>query len=205
MKLLVITDLHQWSDEEKVITENLTGYDICFLLGDISVDKLRTLQRIIKTELYALNGNHDTVNMVEDNGLDGIDNKLIKFKGTLFTGMSGAYKYKEGNYHQLLQEESSAIANKLQKADIFLSHDGPYNGKNDDANCGLKGITEYIKKHQPKLHIYGHMHENKKEEIIHKNKSFFKNLFGPKEKTVSICVYRAAIIDTDTFEIKNVY
>ena len=47
----------------------------------------------------------------------------------------------------------------MPKADILFSHDGPFNDYKDDAHCGLKGITQYIKHNKPKTLIFGHLHK----------------------------------------------
>lgn len=201
MKLLIITDLHFWSNEEYRITNALTKYDICFLLGDISVDYLKELKEIIKTPMYGLNGNHDGEN-VETVGIENLHGKCIEFGGLTFAGFQGSSRYKNGPWCMYTQEESSDICSDMPKADIFLTHDGILDVNNDDfAHSGLRGISEYIENKRPMLHIHGHIHENR-EEII-KHGSWFMG--DKRETTKSVAVYKAAIVDTDTLEVEILY
>lgn len=190
MKILIITDLHSWSDEEINLTKNLYDYEICFLLGDINSSYLEILKSIIKTPIYALNGNHDLNDTVENSGLENIHGKIINFDELIFTGFQGSFRYKNGPFCMYTQKESLDICKTIPKADIFLTHDIMYNGKKKDSHSGLKGITKYIKKHKPRIHIHGHTHINSIDK--------FKN-------TTSIGIYKTAIIDTDTLEIRHIY
>ena len=201
MKILIITDLHYWTNEEYQITRNLTDYDICFLLGDISVEYLKELKGIIKTPLYGLNGNHDGEN-VEAVGIENLHGKCINFCGLTFSGFQGSARYKSGPWCMYTQEESSEICENIPRADIFITHDGMLDVNNNDmAHAGLRGISEYIENNNPTLHIHGHIHENK--ERIIKHGSW---LMGSKRKTTkSIAVYKAAIIDTDTLNVEILY
>lgn len=185
MKLLIITDLHHWTDEEIEKTKAISDYDICFLLGDISPDKLRILKRIISQPIYALNGNHDLIDTVESVGLTNIHNKVIEHNGITFSGLQGAARYKRGPFCMYSQEESIKISEGIPPADIFLTHAGY-----EDSHHGLEGIERYIKRCKPKFHIYGHLHNNSKDEYF---------------ETVSICVYRCAVIDTETLLIDILY
>lgn len=201
MKLLIITDLHSWSNEEYNITRNLTDYDICFLLGDISVEYLKELKEIIKTPLYGLNGNHDGEN-IESVGIENLHCKCINFNGLTFSGFQGSARYKSGPWCMYTQEDSSEICKDIQAADVFLTHDGILDVNNSDvAHAGLRGISEYIENNKPILHIHGHIHENKEKTIKHGSW-----LIGSKRKiTKSIAVYKAAIIDTDKLAVEILY
>ena len=190
MKLLIITDLHAWTNDEFKITAETEGYDICFLLGDIELADLKQLKQIIKTQMYGLNGNHDC-NNIETAGIGNLHCRRGRYKGSTFCGFQGSSRYKDSPHNMYTQEESIEMCKKLPPCDVFLTHDIAYDGAGDDmAHCGLKGILQYIETNQPKLHIHGHLHENSKKKI---------------GRTLSIGVYKAAIIDTDTFEVEILY
>mgnify|MGYP003288754027 CR=1 FL=1 len=190
MQVLIITDLHTWTDEEQKITRDLEGYDICFLLGDISVDHLNELKEIIKTPLYGLNGNHDC-NNIEAARIENIHGKSITFHNITFAGIQGSVRYKKGPWNMYTQGESVEICKVLPKADIFLTHDRAYDpGCNNFVHAGMNEILEYIETNVPKLHIHGHVHRNEERFI---------------GKTKSIAVYKAAVIDTETLQTKIIY
>lgn len=195
MHMLIITDLHNFSEEEYQKVKNLRDYDICFLLGDICPDYLQQLKEIIHTPIYGLNGNHDLMHTVEDAGIENFHGKLIEFKGTTFTGFQGSYRYKNGDFCMYTQKESLEISKHIPKADIFLTHDIYYSGGKYGPHSGLKGITKYIKKNRPLLHVHGHLHTN----ISSKAPSCFLNF----KKTESRGIYKIAIIDTETFEVAH--
>ena len=65
------------------------------------------------------------------------------------------------NYALYTHEESIDLANKMESADILVYHDKSFITDNHNmAHDGLKGVTEYIYKHNIALHIHGHLHEN---------------------------------------------
>ena len=201
MKLLIVTDLHYWSDEEYQLTKDLYDYDICFLLGDILYRDLLKLKTIIHSPLYGLNGNHN-FNDIEAAGIDSIHGKVINYNGLTFSGFQGSLRYKNGDYNMYSHKESIEICRNIPGADIFLTHDTLWDGLNN-SHSGLQGINEYITLHKPKLHIHGHLHINNISTINHKKFSLFRK--EPIKETVSIAVYKAAIIDTDTLEVNILY
>ena len=190
MKLLIITDLHFWANDEYKITEELDEYDICFLLGDIQSEYLKELKQIIKTPMYGLNGNHDS-KTIEGAEIGNLHGRCGRKNDCVFCGLQGSVRYKSGPWTMYTQEESREICKALPPCDVFLTHDKAFDvGESDPAHCGLQGILEYIEEHQPKLHIHGHLHENTQKKI---------------GNTLSIGVYKAAIVDTDTLEVNILY
>jgi Icc-related predicted phosphoesterase len=116
--------------------------------------------------------------------IENINGKLINEKNFSLTGMSGSSRYKQDkSYPMVTQEESLEIFEKMEKADVLISHDSAFNIHSKEKNKeGLKGITEYINKHQPKLHMYGHHHQ------FHSYKI---------KDTLCICNFRLGIIERD--------
>lgn len=84
----------------------------------------------------------------------------------------GSNKYKEGNYGMQTQEESLELAEKMEEADILISHDRAYiYDSKDNVHDGLKGITDYIYKNHVPIHIHGHFHEEMEEILKNGTKS----------------------------------
>lgn len=187
LKLLFITDTHNCLTYDKETLEyikNVKDYDYCILLGDHSAEDLYEITKIIPNEkLCGVLGNHDSWEKYKEYGINNIDGKVIDINGVRIAGISGSFKYKNSDQYALYtHEESIEIANNMQEADIFVSHDKAFTEKQyGDAHDGLKGITHYIYKNKIPLHIHGHLHEES-ENIL-------------KNGTKSICLYKAKLIN----------
>lgn len=182
IKILFITDTHNCLTYDKETLEKIKSYrdyDCCILLGDHSANDLYEILQIVpKEKIYGVLGNHDGWDKYKEYSINDINGKVVNIKGIRIAGISGSYKYKDSDKYALYtHEESIEIANRLEKADILITHDKAFTQKEiDEAHDGLKGITEYIYKNQIPVHIHGHLHEEKKETL--------------KNGTVSICVYK---------------
>lgn len=187
LKILFITDTHDclsYENDTLNYIKNIKDYDYCILLGDHSATDLQIITQIVpKNKLCGILGNHDSWDKYEQFGINNISEKVIEIKGVRIAGISGSYKYKNSNDYALYtHEESINIANKMEIADILVSHDKPFIEKQyGDAHDGLKGVTEYIYKNHIPLHIHGHLHEES--ETILEN------------ETKTICLYKAKILE----------
>lgn len=180
-KILVISDIHyELSDEEFSIINN--NYDACFALGDIPKPILRIIAQQ-EYSVYGVLGNHDTPDFF--NGLDviNIHNSSRVIGNYNIIGLEGSSIYKRGPYVMHDQKEIRDITKNLPYADILLSHDSPWHMHDTSMNKeGFIGITKYIKRNKPLLHIYGHHHVNAHQIL---------------NKTLCICNYRFGLIDRD--------
>ncbi len=187
LKILFITDTHNCLTYDKECIEyikNAKDYDYCILLGDHSAEDLYEITQIIpKDKICGVLGNHDSWDKYKENGINNIDGKTIEIKGTKIAGISGSFKYKNTDQYALYtHEESIEIADKMEKADILVSHDKPFTKDlHDNAHDGLKGITKYLYKNQVPLHIHGHLHEESEEYL--------------KNGTKTICLFKAKIVE----------
>ena len=182
-RFLVICDLH-FLDEGQLEVISSLDYSCCLLLGDIPLDALLLIKKLVTKPIYAVGGNHDTREMYEKANISYIHGDLVEVNGLSVTGIEGSHRYKETK--ELLmatQEESIKTAAELPPADILISHDSSFGHYGKSPNkCGLKGISNYIKKHKPKLHLHGHYH------------IYDKYAVG---KTSCIACYRCMIVDTN--------
>lgn len=187
VKILFLTDTHGMLKYEKNILNYITElekYDCCILLGDHSISDIKLIKDIVKTDkIYGVLGNHDGWNLYKDNGIEDINGKIIKIKELKIAGISGSYKYKKtDDYAMYSHEESQELADKMQEADVLISHDRPYiKSQYGESHDGLKGITYYIYKNHVSLHIHGHIHEEK-EELL-------------KNGSKTICLYKAKLLE----------
>lgn len=180
MKILAITDLHDWNKGELDLISVLK-YDCCCLLGDIPDKALEIVKRLVQKPLFGVLGNHDDLSTLSRCGITNLDGKSAIINGVAITGFGGSHRYKNGDYPMLTQKESIVAAAFYPHGDILISHDTAYHAMKrlDNAHCGLKGISRYISRHKPQLNICGHYHENKRLKF---------------KRCDLICVYRCAII-----------
>lgn len=182
-QFLVLCDLHFLEDGQLDILTSLQ-YDCCLLLGDIPSDALICIKKLINKPIYAIAGNHDTREMYEKAGIEYINGRCVSFNGFTIAGIEGSNRYKNTKELVMLtQKESLEVAKQLPKADILISHDSCFKkfGKAPN-NCGLKGISRYIKTNKPMLHLHGHYHTHAKYKV---------------RNTICIACYRCMLVDTD--------
>ena len=170
MKLVVIADTHGAfrplfeQHKDKIAEANL----VC-ILGDMYRLEVQLLYDFVKVPIIAIHGNHD----VEDT-YSGMDiymlhqSSVMLSNGLVVAGFEGSSKYKPSQIYGVTQDESIEECIKIPICDILVCHDGPlgYCGDiHDVAHCGLKGITDYINRVQPKILFYGHHHKNRNYKI----------------------------------------
>lgn len=183
MKVLTIADLHGplTEEEARFIADSCSS--VCLLLGDIPLRTLRNIKELLGDKpVFGVLGNHDEYGLLEKAGIENIHGKVVSFEGVSFLGLEGGPKYKNSPMSPLYtQSQMVTIANSLPKADVLVSHEGPYRlYSKEPAHCGFLGITNYIKRYRPKYVIHGHYHIEK----ITK-KGFF-------DSSRVVCTYRVA-------------
>ena len=187
LKILFIADTHNClknSNETLKYIKAQNNYDCCILLGDHSASDLEEILNIVPAnKIYGVLGNHDSWDKYDIYGINNINGKVIEINGVRIAGISGGFKYKDSNDYALYtHEESIEIADRMENADILITHDKAFTqDKHNPAHDGLKGITEYIYKNHIALHIHGHLHEES-EQIL-------------KNGTKSICLYMAKFME----------
>lgn len=187
LKILFIADTHNCLNCNSEVLQNIRkqqDYDYCILLGDHSGNDLEEILNVVPHDkICGILGNHDGWEKYEQYGINNINGKIITINGVRIGGISGSYKYKDSTEYALYtHEESIEIANKMEEADVLITHDKPFiKDMHNPAHDGLKGITEYIYKNHIGIHIHGHLHEE--------NEQILKN------GTKSICIYMAQLIE----------
>ncbi len=191
IRILAISDLHWYPDEELRKIKDV-DFDVCVLLGDIPFEAIRQIIAYTDSKpVYAVAGNHDDWNTPELGGAENVHGRCVECCGYSFAGFSGSVRYKHGDCPMFTQRESMKIGNKLEKADILLSHDSMYHliGR-DKPHSGLLGIDLYNLKNRVKLNICGHNHT-----------PMVKKRFG----TTTVCVFRCALITFPDISVENIF
>ena len=188
--ILLFADFHDTVDQDTLqqVLLNSSKPHVVFTLGDISSHDLAFIKTIFSdTPIYGVCGNHDEQTTLNNAGIPNIHGKRIDVNGISFAGLGGSVKYKKGSCVMYSQNESLGIAKALPEADVLISHDKAYLGKittkfpefTKDPHEGMAGISYYLRKRSPFLHIHGHIHTNKQ---------------YPFENTNTVCVYGATIV-----------
>lgn len=184
IKILVIADTHRSlrDEQEKIIDKVREISDVVITLGDVPFEGLL----YIKPD-YGVLGNHDSFGLL---GTWDIHEKVVEVNGVTLAGFQGSSRYKDGNFPMYSQKESLDLV--IPKADILVSHDCLYHNILDDAHTGLKGITQYLDKYKPFLHIHGHHH---KQEVYR------------YEETTVVSIYKCSLIEVinDTVYVKHLF
>lgn len=199
MRMLILSDFHDAMDLNalSMTISNLSQLDLVISLGDITSDDLKMVMGLIPdVPIYGVCGNHDGPTVLDLAGVINIHGMVIEIDDIKIGGFGGSVRYKRGLYTMFSQKESLEIAKKLPEADILISHDRAFSGKKPklsaplakDPHEGLAGITAYLRKTSPLLHIHGHIHDNRR--------YFFKGVD-------TISVYGGAIISIDANKVSD--
>lgn len=137
--------------------------DLLLSLGDLwdsSIEK--AVARYQPSQVFAVRGNHDTDAPLPASVVS-LHYTLKKFRGLLFGGFGGSWKYKPKGHHLFDQHEVSRMLNSFPRVDVFIAHNSPrgIHERDDHTHQGFDGFLGYIEKHQPRYFIHGHQHFEK--------------------------------------------
>lgn len=185
LSFLIICDIHYINELEKKrlkTIQNTESFDACLLLGDIPTDVVEIVSKNITKPIFAVAGNHDTLEIYNYPNIVYLNGKMSTVNGYTIAGIDGSHRYKDSFYLVMqTQSESVNTVKKLHRADILISHDSAYKVFGKEKNkCGLKGISRYIKNKKPIFHIHGHHHQRLQYRF---------------HRTNCICSYRAQVSD----------
>ena len=193
-KLLVIADLHCTIYEElrkirKIIEQS--SPDCILFLGDIYREDICDIMKAADgIPCYYVLGNHDSRHQNEGiPGLRDLDGRTAVINGIRISGVSGAAKYKEGDFCMRTEEEMSDVLSGIGLTDILVSHEAPYHLLGSSrTHGGFQAISDFLSEKKPQVHLFGHYHYP--EETWH-------------EGTKEVCIYHCATVSTRPFTITN--
>ena len=176
MKLLVIADNEErylWEDWNQNTRRELSDIDLILSAGDLDANYLEFLVTMLNVPLVYVRGNHDGhYDKKPPEGCIDADGEIVEVacgKGTVkqkvrILGLGGSMRYRDYSEDMYTEEEMSRKIAGLRKVflrDILLTH-APckgYGDMEDIAHTGFECFNRFLSKHQPKLHVYGHVHE----------------------------------------------
>jgi len=202
MKILIIADLHGYSDDISEFFKKIdaTGFDLIISPGDFTdmfnqppgfsqhniADLI--LQKLVSfgVPLLCVPGNHDPYEIIDafeeyDVNLHG---KVRKFGGETFIGWGGALTPFNTAFEPTEEETKEALEGMAKRAGddfILILHNPPRDTKLDRTatgeHAGSPVIREFIEKRKPKLVISAHIHESIGEDRIGKSVLFYPGPF----------------------------
>jgi Icc-related predicted phosphoesterase len=153
----------------------LKGGDILIHSGDIfDLEKKISIKKILdwfegtpyEFKIIVL-GNHDNQEFLEYKLPEKVlllNNKFINIHNISFYGLTGTLK-KNYTPYSFGQLSDTDIANELQDigCDVFITHGPPKDILDNKLgeSVGSVSLLEYVKKHKPKYHLFGHAHHSR--------------------------------------------
>ena len=195
LTILVIADLHSCfreSMERLNIAAESESYDCVLFLGDIKASDIRMIiPHTGGKPCFFVLGNHDEWHQNDNiDGIADIDGRTAVVNNVRISGVSGAPRYKDGDWVMRTEEELGKAIEKIGETDILVSHESPhYLMSKNFAHCGYTAITDFLEKGDVPLHIFGHHHKD------------FEKVVG---KTLEVCVYGCSVITTEPFAVKKI-
>jgi Icc-related predicted phosphoesterase len=202
MKILVIADLHGYSDDISEFFKKIdaTGFDLIICPGDFTdmfnqppgfsqhniADVI--LQKLLSfgVPVLCVPGNHDPYEIIEafeDYGVN-LHSKIRKLCGEVFMGWGGAYTPFNTAFEPTEEETKQALekmGSSAGKDFILILHNPPKGTRLDRTasgeHVGSQATREFIEKNQPKLAISAHIHESIGEDKIGATPLFYPGPF----------------------------
>ena len=113
-------------------------------------------------QILAVKGNHDVPSAFPPPITDLHLRVVTLPSGLRIGGFNGSWKYKPRGNFLYSQDEALALIRQLPPVDIVVAHNSPAGVHERDANAhqGFTALSDYIRRHAPRLVIHGHQHAN---------------------------------------------
>lgn len=198
MKVLVISNLYDilYDELDIILIDKKDEYDCIILLGNVDINTLKyikyTLSRYnILKKIIGIEGSDDTIGTLESLGIKNIHLKSKSLNGKKIAGFSGSIKSNQPSTHPTYtQSQAYELVDRLDSADILISHSSPKGYEENFIESGFDALTEYIETNKPSICICSNKYTNS------------INLY---ENTYIIGINGIAIIDIDLFSINKLY
>lgn len=169
MKLLLVSD-----EESGYIWDHFTpaafaGVEMAISCGDLKREYLSFIVTMLPIPLFYVPGNHDA-SFLENppDGAESLDERIIECGGLRIGGLGGClgcnprspFEYTEASMKKRVQRLERQVK-RHGGIDIFVTH-APALGLgdgNDQFHRGFQCFADFLAKHKPKLHVFGHQHK----------------------------------------------
>ncbi len=169
MRILAVSDQECPALYDYYVPGRLDSYDLILACGDLKAQYLSFLVTMARCPVLYVPGNHDERFEAEPpEGCDGIDGKLVVYRGLRILGLGGCYRYHPGP-HQYTDGEMRRKIRKLRfdlwrhkGVDVVITHAPPagVGDQPDPAHRGFEAFLELIDKYHPQYLLHGHVHLN---------------------------------------------
>ena len=172
MKLFAFVDTHGNMRKINALKEKAKDADLVVCAGDLTMFEDRLLEHVktlskLGPRVLIFHGNHEEENTLKYAcrpyaKILNIHKGVFKTKERVFLGYGGGgFKLVDHEFEALEEKFKKHIKDKNKS--VLILHGPPYGTKLDlleQGHVGNKSYTDFIIKHQPKLVICGHLHEN---------------------------------------------
>ena len=157
MKIIVIAD-----DDSLVGQMENESAEVLISVGDLWDSTILKAREVYScSRVFAVKGNHDSDASFSDGIIDFHFN-IVTYKGIIFGGFKGSWKYKERGHHMFEQSEVESMLRPFPAVDVFVAHNSPagFHERDFEVHQGFRAFIEYINRTQPRYFIHGHQHIN---------------------------------------------
>lgn len=174
MRILTVSDRVEKSFlKEHFLREKCEGVRLILACGDLPSYYLEYLLNSLNVPLYYVPGNHDEELHVKKEtfaqGCKNIDERVIAFKGWLFGGLGGGFRYRKGKYLYTEKQMQRKVRRMIPRLalkkikykrylDILITHAPPF-GIHDEQTLAHKGFETFLtfmRTYKPAYIIHGH-------------------------------------------------
>lgn len=179
MRILLIADYEEkelWGEWSAIMADKLSKVELILSAGDLNTNYLEFLTDKLRVPLVYVPGNHDyNYGNNPPRRCINADGKIIDLRicqeKVRIIGVGGSMRYKEGPFQFSEEEQRDRVKRVLKQIDadkstdetfrIMLTH-APcknYGDMRDLAHRGFNCFNEFLQFWKPKIHCYGHVHE----------------------------------------------
>jgi Icc-related predicted phosphoesterase len=108
----------------------------------------------------AVKGNHDLPSAFAP-PIEDLHLQVVTLpNGLRIGGFNGSWRYKPRGNFLYSQDEAAVLTGQLPPVDILVSHNSPQgvHERDGDTHQGFVALSDYIRRHKPRLVIHGHQH-----------------------------------------------
>lgn len=161
--------------------------DLVLGCGDLPYYYLEFVVSMLDKPTLYVKGNHDDGpqytsdgrRLLEAEGCDLIEDRIVKVEGLLFLGLGGSIRYKMNSSEQYTQREMRQRIRRLlpqmlfnrirygRYVDVVVTHSPPYgiHDRKDSAHIGFTAFLTLMSRFKPRYLLHGHAHIWRKDEI----------------------------------------
>lgn len=177
MKILMIADREEpllWDDWSADMKKRLADVSLILSAGDLDPAYLEFLVTMLNVPLVYVRGNHDGIyGERPPEGCIEADGRIVEEAGLRILGLGGSMRYLPDAPDMYTEEEMQKRIRPLRMKmaagrltggrafNILLTH-APCRGYGDMEDIPHRGFdcfNELLEKYRPKLHCFGHVHQ----------------------------------------------